>query len=482
MNTNLLIGLGVAYLLGLPLILRLLCAAHTKVFIQRKIAKLPRGQQAKAAMPTPLWPKIRERIAFTWKDQRPFQLNAKKEPKAEGLSNKKIFLLLWIVGLLCFLAVAFTGKFVLLGLGFLFFCIAVGFSLTTASPIIKGRQDILTKMFEIGKSTLGLSAEHAANPGAVIQVLEWREILKPAKVKFQVPTTFGADSEEGFQRQFNQVFGAETTWVPFNDPETGKPGWNYQDGEVTLKETPPLPQMAPWSEHYVLDEGVAWSFFPLALGVENGVEIVNPKNGETENVLGFDVAGEQAGLSKKLGRACSPTITTSPMALCLTGDTLVAMEDGSLVAFKDLASTGDDARVLTVNSAGEVVPGLMVNPRRTRTDTPIVRVSFNEDGLYVDCTPDHLFRLEDGSYLRADRLRADSLLAPINGKALTVKHVRGEDLADVYDGAVPGVENFLIGFADSSHFVVVHNCAGGTGGGKALSVDTRVKTLSPAQS
>ena len=312
------ITLALIYLLGMPLLVRLACVAHKQVFITRKMQKMPRSKAASANLPKPLWPRIKEHMRFALSDKRPLTLKKPKEgepPKEGGLTNKQAVLGLWLLGLAATVGLPMAGLVKFVALGPVLFLLALTLGMVKAHPVLLAREQLYRKMFEIGKGTLGISAEHAENPQAVVQVLEWRDLLAPSKVRFQVPTTFNADSEENFQRQFNQVFGTETTWVPFNDPETGKPGWDYAEGLVTLREMPPLPTMAPWDEHYVLDQHVAWSFFPIGLGVENGIEVPNPKTGEMENVLGFDVSGEQAGLSKKLGTYCSPTVVTSPMVL-----------------------------------------------------------------------------------------------------------------------------------------------------------------------
>lgn len=308
----------VGYALVLPILLRLTCVAHSQVFIKRKIAKLPKTRQAQANLPKPLWPKIKERVRFAMKDVRPFGLN-KKKPKESGMPIKTAVKIVWLLGFIATVAAVFMKIWPLLGLAPIFFLASMTMCLVTASPVLKEREKMYRKMFEIGRANLGLSSDYAEQPQAVIQVLEWRSILAPSKVKFEVPTTFNADSEENFQRQFNQVFGTETTWVPFNDPEAGTPGWNYADGFVTLKETPPLPGMAPWNERYVLDPAIAWSFFPIGLGVENGVEMTNPETGELENVLGFDVSGIQVDLAKKMGIKIGGEITTSPMVLAAGG-------------------------------------------------------------------------------------------------------------------------------------------------------------------
>lgn len=309
---------ALVYALGLPFLTWLVCFAHKRLFITKKLQNMPRSRQAQANLPTPLWPRLKEKISFALKDTRPFSLNQKK-PKSEGASSKGVLRGMWLSGLGLAVAAPAVGDWRLLGLSVLPYVLFLIFSVIIATPILKARKQLYQKMFEVGQGTLGLGSEFAENPQAAIEVLEWRDILTPSKIRFVVPTKFNADSEENFQRQFNQVFGQESTWVPFNDPESGTPGWNYKEGFVTLKETPPLPTMAPWDEHYVLDPSVAWSFFPIALGVEGGIELENPKTGEVENVLGFDLSGEQASLSKKLGKYCSPTITTSPMVLTAGG-------------------------------------------------------------------------------------------------------------------------------------------------------------------
>lgn len=305
------IGL-VVYAVLYPILVRLVCVAHTEVFIKRRQMNTPKARQASLKLPEPIWPKVKQHISFSMKDVRPVAFG-KKQPNPEGISHKKVIKLIWLAGFIVSGVIAYFGEWKFFAIGFAIFCSAIIFSFVTAGPILRKRKEMMTKLFQIAQSTLGVSAEHANNPGAVIQITEWRDILSPQKIVFQIPTTFSESGAEGFFRQFNQVFGQESTWVPFNDMESGKPGWNFADGVLTIKEVPPLPTSAPFSAHYVLDPGIAWSFFPIALGVENGVELMNPNTGKMENVLGFDLSGEQPGLSRKLGNTCSPQITTSPM-------------------------------------------------------------------------------------------------------------------------------------------------------------------------
>jgi DNA gyrase/topoisomerase IV subunit B len=100
---------------------------------------------------------------------------------------------------------------------------------------------------------------------------------------------------------------------------------------------------------------------------------------------------------------------------CFTGDTMVALASGRSMSFRDLVT--DRERGIrhfgyTTNRAGRVVIAPLDEPRVTRTDAPLVRVTL-DNGESVRCTPDHLFRLRDGGYRRADALRPGDSLMPL---------------------------------------------------------------------
>jgi hypothetical protein len=315
---SLAITLAIVYIIVMPIVFRLTAVVHKKMIVDKKAAKIKGNNRAAMKdLPKPKWPIWKEHISFTMKDKRDLVLKKPKkgeEPKSSKIQNRQMFLILWVSGLLVVLIGGFTSSWQMILAGYVLFFVTMGFGIGAAKSLLKTRQAVYDRMFSIAKLKLGQSAEYTDNPRAVIQVLEWNDYVKPQKVELQVPDSFGADGEEGFMRQFNQIFGTETTWVPADDPETHAPGWNYEEGKVTIYAVPPLPQMAPWDEHYVLDPGVAWSFFPIALGVENGLEVPNPKTGKIENVLGFDFSGEAGKAAKAAGYKMSPTITTSPMA------------------------------------------------------------------------------------------------------------------------------------------------------------------------
>jgi DNA gyrase subunit B len=100
---------------------------------------------------------------------------------------------------------------------------------------------------------------------------------------------------------------------------------------------------------------------------------------------------------------------------CFTGDTMIALVSGQSRSLADLAA--DWARGVThfgyaTNKAGRVVVVPLVEPRLTKREAALVRVTI-DNGESVRCTPDHLFRLRDGSYRRADALAPGDSLMPL---------------------------------------------------------------------
>ncbi len=100
---------------------------------------------------------------------------------------------------------------------------------------------------------------------------------------------------------------------------------------------------------------------------------------------------------------------------CFVGETKVALASGRSMTFVELVE--DWNRGVThfgyaTNKAGAVVVAPLVEPRLTKKNAPLVRVTL-DSGESVRCTPDHLFRLRDGSYRRADALQPDDSLMPL---------------------------------------------------------------------
>ncbi|MFI2711395.1 toprim domain-containing protein [Micromonospora sp. NPDC018662] len=100
---------------------------------------------------------------------------------------------------------------------------------------------------------------------------------------------------------------------------------------------------------------------------------------------------------------------------CFTGDTMVALASGEARSFADLAADWAEGVThfgYTTNKAGRVVLAPLEEPRLTKRNAALVRVTL-DNGESVRCTPDHLFRLRDGSYRRADALTPGDSLMPL---------------------------------------------------------------------
>ena len=107
---------------------------------------------------------------------------------------------------------------------------------------------------------------------------------------------------------------------------------------------------------------------------------------------------------------------------CFTGDTLVSTTTGP-VSFRDLVGTRP---LVYCNVNGRTAVRPMYDIGLTRRDAPVVAVSYNQKGLggyrkggslpdtsqEIRCTPDHLFRLRDGSWRAAGDLQPGDRLYP----------------------------------------------------------------------
>lgn len=303
------------YLLGLPLLLRLVCFGQEKLIIakaQERASKRRRSDPV-PKIPSRWWDAWMEKITFTIKDKRPLSFPKKsKDAPAKGPRRNIILFILYGIGLIVsaipFITQGFHNT---IFISWFIFLVAIIFAFFSAQKLVNERKRIAEKMFQIVQTSL--KPIEGATVGNSVQVTDWVEYIKPNKVTLMFDISFSDSGVEPFLKQFNQVFGKETAWVT-DDSDEG-PGWDFEEGVAKLRAVPPLPTMAPWKEHYVLDPAIAWSFFPIALGVENGVELKNPETGEIENVLGFDLSGEQQKFGKKAGVRVSQNIVTSPMVL-----------------------------------------------------------------------------------------------------------------------------------------------------------------------
>lgn len=97
--------------------------------------------------------------------------------------------------------------------------------------------------------------------------------------------------------------------------------------------------------------------------------------------------------------------------LCLAGDTVVKLLDGTYKTIQELAEKGEDVWVYSINiNTGEIVPGYAINPHLTGYRDDIVEITF-DNGKSIKCTSDHKILLRDCTYKKAkDLVYGDSCM------------------------------------------------------------------------
>ena len=103
---------------------------------------------------------------------------------------------------------------------------------------------------------------------------------------------------------------------------------------------------------------------------------------------------------------------------CFSGDTKVALADGRNLSFKELVEedkAGKRNYCYTLDENGSVKIALISYPRITKKNVEVIKVVLDNNEEII-CTPDHKFRLADGSYIEAQNLSNTLSLAPLNRK------------------------------------------------------------------
>jgi DNA gyrase subunit B len=100
---------------------------------------------------------------------------------------------------------------------------------------------------------------------------------------------------------------------------------------------------------------------------------------------------------------------------CFVGSTKVRLASGLVKTFHELAEDwmlGITHFGYASNEAGDVRIVPLIEPRLTKRHAELVEVEL-DNGKRIRCTPDHLFRLRDGSYRAAAQLQAGDSLMPL---------------------------------------------------------------------
>lgn len=287
----------------------------------RRSMKIKTQQEKKQSF----FSKFFEAFKFELKeDKRKTSLSFKKDSKEKnsGIPNKAIVLSLFIGGYVLAIGSVLLSNILLLIVGILFHIITWFVTIALYKPIKNERNDFFERLYSLKRDNMGLTGDkpkdNAIDYKKEFEILEWgTNHVTPKRIRIYIPTRFDSIGSESFLEKFNLFFAAGSTWAPDrSDPNDA--GWNFPAGHVTLMRMKPLPKTAAWSEKYLLNDNIAWSFFPIALGSQNGVKLVDD-DGNEEFVLGFDVAGAQSKLAKKKGLQIGNELVAAPMVLIAGG-------------------------------------------------------------------------------------------------------------------------------------------------------------------
>ena len=100
---------------------------------------------------------------------------------------------------------------------------------------------------------------------------------------------------------------------------------------------------------------------------------------------------------------------------CWAPETEVALASGSSRTMKELADDwkrGVSHFGYVTNDDGDIRVAPLLEPRLTKRDAALVEVEL-DNGARIRCTPDHPFRMRDGSYRPAESLREGESLMPL---------------------------------------------------------------------
>ncbi len=117
---------------------------------------------------------------------------------------------------------------------------------------------------------------------------------------------------------------------------------------------------------------------------------------------------------------------------CWDGDTKIALTDGRDITFKELVKEdreGTKNFCYTMLDNGHIGIAPILNPRVTKQNAEVIKIIL-DTGKELICTPNHLFRLVDGSYIPANQLDLTSSIAPLYRK---ISQRLGKSTLDGYE-------------------------------------------------
>jgi dCTP deaminase len=163
--------------------------------------------------------------------------------------------------------------------------------------------------------------------------------------------------------------------------------------------------------------------FKIFTNVNNA--IVDPKNFDDASFVNFEgdvciVPPNSFALARSVEYFRIPRnvltlcVGKSTYARCFSGDTRVALADGTAATLEDMARRAEDGEMLwgyAMGPYGRIMVALLEAPRLIGRDSLLEVVLDN--GEPIRCTPDHEFILRDGRHAQAGNLRPGDSLMPL---------------------------------------------------------------------
>lgn len=153
--------------------------------------------------------------------------------------------------------------------------------------------------------------------------------------------------------------------------------------------------------------------------------VVDPKNFSTDSMVDFEgdvciVPPNSFALARTVEYFRIPrdiltlTVGKSTYARCFSGNTRVALVDGSTATLEEMARRADDGEMFwgySIGGHGRIIVTLLEAPRFIGRDA-LLEVTL-DNGETIECTPDHQFIMRDGRSQMAADLRVGDSLMPL---------------------------------------------------------------------